>query len=89
MSLTSGRVAVSNVITLVCSADGDGSVVTLHNDSGGNGHPAYLGPAGVTVGTGLYLSGDGPYAVVRLAAGEALYAISPNDVNVSWLAVHG
>ena len=89
MSLSSGQLAVSTSAVLIYRADGDGSVVTLHNDSGGNGHAMYLGPAGVTVSTGLYVTGDGPYGRVRLAAGEALYAIASNDVTVSWLAVHG
>ncbi len=89
MSLLSGQSDVSTSAVLLYSADGDGSVVTVHNDSGGNGHPVYLGPAGVTVSTGLYVTGDGPYVRVRLAAGESLYAVAGSTVSVSWLAVHG
>jgi hypothetical protein len=89
MTLLAGQSVVSTSAVFIYRADGDGSVVTLHNDSNGNGHPVYLGPAGVTVSSGLYLPGDGPYVDVRLAAGESLYAIASNAVSVSWLAVHG
>ena len=89
MALTSGQVAVSTSAVLICRADGDGSVVTVHNDGGGAGHAVYLGPVGVTVSTGLHLSGTEGSERIRLDAGEALYAIASNAVSVSFLAFHG
>ncbi len=89
MALESGQVAVSNSAVLIYRADGDGSVVTVHNDAGGAGHPVFLGPSGVTVSTGLHLSGTAASEHIRLAAGEALYAIASHDVSVSFLAFHG
>jgi hypothetical protein len=89
MALASGQVTVSTSAVLIHRADGDGSVVVVHNDGGGAGHTAYLGPAGVTVATGLHLSGTEAREQVRLAAGEALYAIASNTVSVSFLAFHG
>jgi hypothetical protein len=89
MALLSGQVTVSTSAVLIHRADGDGSVVTVHNDGGGAGHTVYLGPAGVTVNTGLHLSGTESREQVRIAAGEALYAIASNTVSVSFLAFHG
>jgi hypothetical protein len=89
MALLSGQVTVSTSAVLIHRADGDGSVVIVHNDGGGAGHTVYLGPTGVTVSTGLHLSGTESREQVRLDAGEALYAIALNTVSVSFLAFHG
>ena len=89
MALISGQVAVSTSAVLVHRADGDGARVSVHNDGGGAGHPVYLGPAGVTVSTGLHLAATEGHEHLRLEAGEALYAIASNAVSVSFLSFQG
>lgn len=87
--LSSGQITVSTSEVLIYRADGDGSVITVHNNGGGSGHPVYLGPSGVTISTGLHLSGTESSDHIRLDAGEALYAIASNSASVSFLAFHG
>lgn len=89
MALGSGQASVSTTAVMLYRADGDGSIIALHNDGGGAGHPVFVGPLGVTVSTGLHMGGNESSEHIHLDAGEAIYAIASNAVAVSFVTFHG
>lgn len=85
MAVTSNQVTCTTAATLIVPSDTDGASVVVKNTGD---RKVYLGPAGVTSGTGFELSSTGTVTLeIFLGPGEALYGITASgSCTVSYIS---
>lgn len=83
MAVTAAQVTVTTTAAALSATETDarsGEILVVLNTDATN--PVYLGPVGVTSGTGFKLPAGGSTPALHLGAGESLYAVSGGSVVV-------
>jgi len=79
MAITATAHTVSTTAVLLSSTDNDrtaGPQVWVYGEYHGGSSKIAIGPAGVTMSTGIHIYGGETFGPIHLSAGDELYAIS-------------